>query len=89
MLDGQVVERKAQESIRWAAGSMAACVLGGIVIFLAVHIVCSAAFGVFIFCVGGGGFSEVVCQITLLSFLCFNFFVFSIAILGRAKPRLW
>ena len=55
---------------------MAVCVLGGIVICLAVHIVCSAAFGVFIFCIGGGGSSDVVCRITLLSFLCFNFFVF-------------
>ena len=76
MLNGQVVERKAQEYVCWAAGSMAVCVLGGIVICLAVQIVCSAAFGVFIFCVGGGGFSEVVCQITLLFFLFFNFSVF-------------
>ena len=45
MLDGRVVERKAQESVCWAAGSMAVCVLGGIVICLAVHIVCFAAFG--------------------------------------------
>ena len=76
MLAGRVVERKAQASVRWAAGSMAVCVLGGIVICLAVHIVCFAAFGVFIFCVGGGDFSEVVCQTALLSFLCFNFFLF-------------
>ena len=56
MLAGRVVERKAQASVRWAAGSMAVCVFGGIFICLAVHIVCSAAFGVFIFCVGGGRF---------------------------------
>ena len=54
MLDGRVVEQKAQESVCWAAGSMAVCVFGGIVICLAVHIVCSAAFGVFICSVGGG-----------------------------------
>ena len=91
MLNGQVVERKAQEYVCWAAGSMAVCVLAGIDFCLAVHFICSAVVGVLIFCVDGGGFSEVVCRITLLSFLCFNFFSFfllqSSAGLSRGSSR--